>query len=396
MFVRSTIVLTILTLGFSGAGVRGADDAPLASKLQPFVDRHTLAGVVIAVANKDKILEISTAGAADIAKHQPMKDDSVFWIASMTKPITAVAVMMLQDDGKLNVDDPIEKYLPEFKDVYIDSKGDNASAEKKKPSRKITIKDCLTHTSGMPFKSAAEAPTLDILPLRDAVLSYATTPLVYDPGTQFLYSNCGINTAGRIVEVVSGKSFEDFMDERLFHPLGMKETTYWPSEEQAARLAKTYKPNSAKDNLEETRTPYLHFPLTDRSKRYPMPGGGLFSTAHDVSRFCQLILGNGVYAGKRYLSEDAVRQMNTSYTDHIKIKDGTPNRGLGWVVLPKNAGALSQGTVTHGGALGTNMWVDPAKGIAYIMLVQHMGYANDDGGKIGPTFINAASAKYGK
>jgi CubicO group peptidase (beta-lactamase class C family) len=136
-------------------------------------------------------------------------------------------------------------------------------------------------------------------------------PLDFEPGSKrFQYSNAGINTAGRIIEVGGGMAYEKFLDKRLFEPLGMKDTTFWPSEEQLKRLAKSYKPNADKSDLQEVEIAYLHYPLHDR-KRQPMPGGGLFSTAADVCRFCQMVLNRGTFQGKRYLTEDAVKQMTS-------------------------------------------------------------------------------------
>src|SRR5262249_27169955 len=150
----------------------------------------------------------------------------------------------------------------------------------RRPKQAITVRHILSHTSGMPFRSAMEQPTLDGLFLRDAVKSYAMTPLQFEPGSKWQYSNAGINTAGRLIEVASGMSYEEFLDKRLFGPLGMKDTTFWPSEEQLGRLAKAYKPSADKTGLAETTIGQLHYPLSDR-KRQPMPAGGLFSTAAD-------------------------------------------------------------------------------------------------------------------
>src|SRR5262249_11286613 len=149
----------------------------------------------------------------------------------------------------------------------------------KRPGHPITVKNVLSHTSGLPFGSPIEKPTLDRLPLADRVHSYAMLPLDFEPDTKYQYSNAGINTAARIIEVISGQAFEEFLDERLFRPLGMKDTTFWPTSEQVARLAKSYKPGSGNKGLEKTTITQVHYPLTDRSQRYPMPAGGLFSTA---------------------------------------------------------------------------------------------------------------------
>ena len=159
-----------------------------------------------------------------------MRTDALFWIASQSKPITASALMMLVDEGKVKLDDPVEKYLPEFRDQWLTVERDQEHMLLKKPKHPITVRNILSHTSGLPFASALEKPTLDGLPLRVAVGSYAMTPLLFEPDEKYQYSNAGINTAGRIIEVVSGMPYEDFLDKRLFEPLGMKDTTFWPNE----------------------------------------------------------------------------------------------------------------------------------------------------------------------
>ncbi len=170
--------------------------------------------------------------------------------------------------------------FPEFKQLVV--AGPNKTLLK--PSHSITIREILSHTSGMAFQSAREVPTLDALTLRDAALSYAKTPLLCDPGIKWQYSNAGINTAGRIVEVVGRMPFEEFLDKRLFTPLGMKDTTFWPTESQLKRLAKPYQPSKDKKGLEEATIKYLTYPFSDH-KRQPMPGGGLFSTRRRCGSF---------------------------------------------------------------------------------------------------------------
>jgi CubicO group peptidase (beta-lactamase class C family) len=379
-------LLTLLA-ALSAAPVALADDAtPPSSKsivaaLQPFVDNHTLAGAVTLVATRDKVLSLDAVGFADIGAKKTMRPDALFWIASQSKPITGAALMMLVDEGKVKLDDPIEKYLPEFKDLWLAVEQDKEHILLKKPKQPVTLRHILSHTSGMPFSSAMEQPTLDHLPLRDAVRSYAMTPLRTEPGTNYQYSNAGINTAGRIIEVVSGMPYEEFLDKRLFAPLGMKDTTFWPSEEQLTRLAKSYRPD--KDGLAETTIGQLKYPLSDRSKRYPMPAGGLFSTAGDVSRFCQMVLNGGTFNGKRYLSEDAVKQMTSKQTgDAVKV-----GYGLGW-----STGGDSYG---HGGAFATNMNIDAKRGLIAIWMVQHAGFPSE-GGKSQGAFKKAAEEQFGK
>jgi CubicO group peptidase (beta-lactamase class C family) len=363
-----------------------AEDTPsakgLAAAVQPFVDRHALAGAVMLVADKDKILDLEAVGFADLADHRPMKTDALFWIASQSKPITAAALMMLVDEGKVKLDDPVEKYLPEFRGMWVGLKADNDHILLIRPKHPPTVRNILSHTSGMPFRSRVEDPTLDLLPLREAVRSYALTPLDSEPGTKYAYSNAGINTAGRIIEVVSGMSYEDFLDRRLFGPLGMKDTTFWPSEEQLTRLAKSYRPNKDKTDLEEVKIGQLKYPLNDRT-RQPMPAGGLFSTAADVGRFCQMVLNGGTFAGKRYLSEDAVRQMTSKQTGD-DLKD---NYGLGW--------STGGGTPGHGGAHATNMSIDPKRGLIFVWMVQETGGFPKDGDKAQGAFRKAAEEHFG-
>jgi len=289
--------------------------------------------------------------------------------------------MMLVDEGKVKLDDPVEKYLPEFRDQWLAAEQDREHVLLRRPKHPITVREILSHTSGLPFKSALEQPTLDLLPLRVAIRSYAMTPLQFEPSSKYQYSNAGINTAGRIIEVVSGMPYEDFLDKRLFGPLGMKDTTFWPSQEHLTRLAKSYKPNAAKTGLEELTVTQLKYPLNDRH-RQPMPAGGLFSTAADVGCFCQMILNGGTFHGKRYLSEGAVKEMTSKQTGDA-VKD---NYGLGW--------SMGGGTFGHGGAYATNMTIDPKRGLIYVFMVQHNGFPGD-GGKSQAAFRKAAEERFG-
>ncbi len=371
-------LLASLALSLTAA----AQTPAIQAALQPFVDSRSLAGAVTLVATKDKVLSTDTAGFMDVGAKTSMRADSLFWIASMSKPITATAFMMLVDEGKVNVEDPVEKYLPEFKDVWLAVEEDKDHVLLRRPAHAIKVREVLSHTSGLQFKSGIEVPTLDQVSLRVAVLSHTLTPLMFEPGTQYKYSNAGINTAGRIIEVVSGMSYEAFLQQRLFDPLGMKDTTFWPNEEQVKRLAKGYKPNVAKDDLEETPISQLTYPLTDRA-RQPMPGGGLFSTAQDCAKFCQMLLCGGVANGKRLLSEAAIQQMTTKQTGDA-VKD---EYGFGF--------STAGGTYGHGGAMATNMTVDPKLGLITVFMVQHSGFPGN-GKESGGAFRKAAIEAFGK
>ncbi len=352
--------------------------------LNPFVENRSLAGAVAAVVDKRGMLSLDTVGYSDIAAGKRMKSDAVFWIASMSKPITCTALMMLVDEKKLRVLDPVEKYLPEFKGQWLVAEQDADYVLLKKPRHPITVANVLSHTSGMPFSTPVEAPTLDRLPLRTAIRSYAMTPLQFEPDTKYQYSNCGTNTAGCIIEAVSGVPYEKFMQERLFEPLGMKDTTFWPNAAQVRRIPKAYKPDAKGSGLEEFgQIAQLSYPLDDRNNRFPMPAGGLFSTAADVALFCRMLLNGGVFKDRRYISEKSIRQMTVRFT----APELPESYGFGWAVEADN--------FSHGGALATNMRIFPKKGLAVIYLVQHAGFPGE-GGKSLAVFTDAAVAAFGR
>ena len=383
----------------------------IAAVVLPFVDSHALAGAVTLVASKDKVLDLEAVGYADLAAKKPMKTDDLFWIASQTKPMTATAMMMLVDEGKVNLDDPVEKYLPEFKGQMLEVKQEKGPAVLKKPVHPITIREILSHTSGLP-NIPPKGGRWDKLSLKDSVLGYASTPLALEPGTKHVYCNAGINTAGRIIEVVSGMPYEEFMVSRLFKPLGMKDTTFWPTEEQVQRLAKSYKPNKEKTGLEETPITQLTYPLTSR-ERHGFPAGSLFSTATDLSTFCRMILNGGVYGGKRYVSEAAVQEMTSTQTGDLlnlearRAADGGLARlnknengyGLCWATSRKvhdKAGPGSGGGFGHGGAYATDMQIDPQRGLIMILMVQRAGLPGPEAGKIRSEFRKAAMEAFSK
>ncbi len=334
----------------------------LASHVQPFVDRQELAGAVMLVADKAAVLDVEAVGWADVAAKKPMRTDAVFWIASQSKPITASALMLLVDEGKLSVDDPVEKYLPEFQGQMVVAERDADHVLLRKPAHPITIRNVLTHTSGLPFKSALEEPTLDRFPLSARVRSYAMTPLEFEPDSKYSYSNAGINTAARIIEVVAGVPFETFLDQRFFQPLGMTDTTFWPSPEQIARLAQSYRSGPGKKGLVQTTISQLHYPLSDRTERFPVPAGGLFSTAHDLARFYQMLLNRGQLDGRRYLSESAVEQLTRRQTPP-SLRE---SYGFGFSVGEHSFG--------HGGAYSTLTNADTQRGLILVWLVQHADF----------------------
>jgi len=348
-------LLTTLLLVAGLAACHG-NEKQLAPRLQSYVDDNVMAGAVVLVADKENILLLETVGYADLAEKKPMREDTFFWIASMTKPMTGAAVMMLVDEGKLSLDDPLEKFIPEFADIKVKE----PDGTLRPPSRPPTLRDVLTHTAGMNFTNSREGNRLDIVPLATTAAHSALDPLRSDPGVKYSYSNMGIDVAGRVVEVVSGMPFETFLQTRLFDPLGMADTTFFPTPAQLSRLAKSYKPNAERDKIVETHIHFLKQPL-DAEPRYPNPGGGLFSTARDVVIFNQMLLNKGVHNGVKILSAEAVHAMTTKQTPP-EVKD---YYGIG-------VSASGRGEYFgHDGAYGTSM--NTTHGVIAVFLVQNDG-----------------------
>ena len=357
--------------------------------MQEMTAKNEIAGAVTLVVSKDRVLHLESIGFADVAAKHPMTQDALFWIASMTKPVTGVAVLMLQDEGKLSVADPVAKYLPEF-------------AALKTPSGKsanLTITQILTHTSGLgeaTSPAAQQAHTLaNLVPI------WLAAPMQYEPGEKWKYTQSGINAASRIVEVVSGMAFDVFVQKRIFEPLGMKDTTFYPTDAQRARLATAYEKNKDSGALEPVPA-RADYGTRDRP---PQGNGGLYSTGPDYARFCQMLLNGGTFEGHRYLSAEAMKLLSTPQTGDLPTgffqSDTYGNRGAnyGWGIAtcvlrtPHEgvAAMLSPGTFGHGGAWGTQAWIDPVKGVAYIMMVQRSGLPNSDASDVRRAFQQAAA-----
>jgi CubicO group peptidase (beta-lactamase class C family) len=387
MFRSAVIAMLTLAAAFAPAR-RVAGQSPehpvlpaVHAAMQKCVDDHEVAGAVTLVANDTGVVHLEAVGKADVAADRKMSPDDLFWIASMTKPVTGSAVMMMQDEGKLQVDDLVEKYIPEFANLKT-AEGEPA---------KLTIRHLLTHTSGL-----AEMPRQGARPVKtlaEAIPYYLNRPVAFKPGSKWVYCQSGINTAARVVEVVSGKTFDRFCDERIFGPLGMKDTTFYPTSEQLARLAQAYARN--KDGaLEAAKLRMLGGSVSSR-ERMPMANGGLFSTAPDYYRFCKMLLEGGKFEGKTLLKPDSVRQMTTVQSGDVKT-GFTPGNGwgLGVCVVREPQGItamLSPGTFGHGGAYGTQAWVDPKLRRIYILMVQRSNFVNSDGSPVRLAFQKAAA-----
>ncbi len=356
--------------------------------MQEMIAKNEISGAVTVVVTRDKVVHLESTGLADVALKRPMASDTMFWIASMSKPVTATAVLMLQDDGKLRVSDPVAKYLPGFAGLKTPS-GQPAN---------LTIAQLLNHTSGLGEASGPaekQARTLaDLVPL------WLSAPMKYEPGAHWEYTQSGINAAGRIVEVVSGMTFDAFLEKRLFKPLGMKGTTFYPTARQRARLVTAYAKNKDTSVLEVV-PPRDDFGPRDKP---PKGNGGLYSTAPDYARFCQMLLNGGTLSGRRYLSSAALQYLAAPQTGDLPtgfFQSETFGRrgtnygwGLGTCVLraPHDgvAAMLSPGSYGHGGAWGTQAWIDPVKGVAYVLMVQRSNFPNSDASEVRQRFQQAA------
>ena len=360
VMIRASLFLALVAATISRApGQQQAESAT--AIVQPTIEKGRLAGAVVLVTNRDKVLLVEAMGFQDRDEKLAMTTESLFWIASMSKPMTAAALMILVDEGKVSLDDPVAKHLPEFRELWLTAEKTPGQMTLKRPGRAITIRDILSHTSGLPFKSAVEEPTLDIAPLSLVVRSYTMLPLLFEPGMGYQYSNAGINTAGRIIEILSGMPYEQFMADRLFLPLGMKDTSFRPTTAQVSKIAKSYRANNDATGLDEVRISQLKYPL-DGPDRYPMPGGGLFSTADDCGRFCRMVLGQGMFDSTRILSEASVVELTRRQTPE-SVKE---SYGLGFSVG-------GDGSCGHGGAHATNMSIDRNRGLAVVWMVQDAG-----------------------
>ncbi len=393
------VVLASLLVLVARPAPAQAAEPRVAEVLQPFVERGKLAGAVVLVASPERTLDLEAVGYSDVAAKTPMKPDDLFWIASMSKPMTASALMMLVDEGKVRLDDSVEKILPEFRGQMVVAEKGDGRLVLKKPAHPITVRNVLSHTSGLVGRSPLEGK-LDSLPLKIGAITYGLSPLQFEPDSKYEYCNPGINTAGRIIEVVSGMPYEDFMQTRLFDPLGMKDTTFWPTESQEKRVAKSYKPSATRDGFVEIPVDQLTYPLTDRTKRHPYPAGGLYSTAADVAAFGRMILGGGALDGKRLLSESAVRQMTSTQTGDLTNKGkGEQGYGLGFMTSRKSPGAggpAVPGRCGHGGAYSTNLEIDPQRKLVLVYMVQRAGYTGEESGPIYKAFETAAETSFGK
>ncbi|MGA3179447.1 MAG: serine hydrolase domain-containing protein [Verrucomicrobiota bacterium] len=353
------------------SGAPAADKfAAVPQKLQSFVTNGEIAGAVSLVATRDAVLHLAAVGRSDLASGRKLKTDDIFWIASMSKPVTAVAVAMLADEGKLSFDDPVGKYLPEFGDMWVAGEQTEQQRLLVKAARPVTLRDLLTHTSGLGEYRVTD-PHWTLAAMSKVL---AREPLRFQPGTRWSYSTAGMDVAGRVVEVASGTPYAQFLQRRLFDPLGMKDTTFWISPSQKKRFVQCYIRDAQSGKLGPATNTYMYGGAVTDHERPPLGGAGLFSTAEDVAKFYQMMLNHGTANGRRILKPETVAEMTRKQTGDLRARPGMP-WGLGFCVVEDPAqmeanATLSPGTFGHGGAFGTQSWADPARGIIYVLMIE--------------------------
>jgi CubicO group peptidase (beta-lactamase class C family) len=380
MFARFLPVLLVVPALRADLPPSAAVLDEISPAMQKYMASGDISGAVTVVGRSDGFTHVTPVGFRDLEVKKPMEKETLFRIASMTKPITAIGIMILADEGKLSPDDDVAKYLPEFKNQMLVSDRSKDTVTLKKPARSVKLRDLLTHTGGI----APYPPGVDDVyqnrnrTLAETALAAALRPLDFEPGSKWAYCNSGIDTLGRVIEVVSGESYESFLQKRVFDPLGMTDTTFYPTAEQMKRLALTY--SKGKDG-HLVAGPFDLIGLPPHPK-HPIPAGGLISCGPDLAKLYRMMLNKGTLDGHRILSEKAVAEMTRTQTGDIKtgFVDGM-SWGYGWAVVKEPKGVtemLSPGTYGHGGAFGTQAWIDPKRDLFMVLLIQRNGLPNGD------------------
>ena len=384
-----TTGLLAATLSLSGslllADIEPAQLEAVKADLQNRIDESRLSGAVVMVAQDSEILMEEALGYQVVEDETPMSMDTIFRIFSMTKPVTGAALMMLFDEGKFTLDDPVEQHLPELAgmEVFV-SQNDDGSWETTPADHPMTIRELMSHTGGLmytpplsngPIANAyGEAGIMDLpnYTLAESIPALADIPLAYQPGTQWVYS-ISVDVQGYLVERLSGMAFDEFLQTRLFDPLGMSDTGFFVQPENADRLAGQYYPTDGELRRTDTGA-FLSRP------KFLSGGGGLTSTAADYMKFAQMILDDGQHDGEQLLSSEAVELMRSN-----QLPEAVPNItanlypgnvfGLDFAIVENSAAyqGASAGTHWWWGIAGSWFWIDPVEDIVFIGMIQ-----NDD------------------
>ena len=348
--------------------------------MKRLVDEKQVASLVTLLERHGKIVDFNAVGLLDVRKPDPVKKDSIFRIYSMTKPVTGVAMMMLHEEGKWRLDDPVARYIPEFGrlKVYV-GKNDDGTPKLEDARRSMTMRELMTHTGGLAYVLNANNPVDKMIidgnilnaaaPLQAMIDGLVKIPLLAQPGTRWSYS-IAVDVQGYLVEKFSGQPFADFLRTRIFEPLGMKDTAFYVPQEKLPRFAQVHQGAGAALAVDSNRPDPTVVPLG------PSGGGGLFSTASDYARFCDMLLQGGQFGGVRLLAPRTVEMMRTNHVNADALKTMAPGTGWGMdfqVVMDAAAAgdSVSNGTFSWFGIAGTWFWIDPVEDLAFVGMVQH-------------------------
>jgi CubicO group peptidase (beta-lactamase class C family) len=415
MWARSFVLILFVLVGYMPAAQQATapKPAPVAQPesvgmsserigrlhrgMQAFVDHHEAGGIVTLIARDGKVVDVNASGFQDVESRTAMRTDTIFRIASMSKPITSVAVMMLYEEGKLLITDPVSRFIPAFKGQRVTAEGGSTVPAR----RDITIRDLLTHRSGLSYgfldggpvgnayrkEGVTDGLTLTSLTLEQGIDKLAAQPLLAQPGAAWNYS-LSVDVLGRVVEVASGTSFDVFLRDRIFKPLGMTDTSFEVPDAKWARTATVYSPDGAggirpmKDPESFGNTQMSPIASYKAPKRYFSGGAGLTSTAGDYAKFAQMLLNGGTLDGVRLLGPKTIELMTASHTADLPV-DGLlgpgVNFGLGFRVVMDVAATETEGSPGMYGWLGiygTVFWVDPKERLVAIMMVQRFPGGN--------------------
>ena len=352
----------------------------LSAAMKQLVDDKKVAGLVTLVERHGKVVHFSAAGQLDARKTDAMRKDSIFRIYSMSKPVTGVAMMMLYEEGKWQINDPVSRYIPEFARLKVyTGKNDDGSPKLEDAKRSMTMRELMTHTAGLGYVLSAMDPVDKMIidgkvlnaaaPLQSMIDGLAKIPLLAQPGTRWSYS-IAVDVQGYLIEKFSGQPFGEFARKRIFEPLGMKDTAFYVPQEKMARFAQVHTGAGASLAVDTNRPDPTVIPLG------PSGGGGLFSTAMDYARFCEMLLQGGQLNGVRLLAPRTVEMMRTNYVNPEPLKTMPPGTGWGMdfqiVTDAAAAGeAVPNGTYSWFGIAGTWFWIDPVNDLAFVGMAQH-------------------------
>ena len=370
------------------AGMSSERLARIAPAMQRYIDAQLTPGVITAVMRHGKLVHFESQGLMDVTTGKPMREDAIFRIASMTKPIASTALMMLWEEGHFQLRDPVSKFIPEFADTKVSTTADASgkSGQLVSPKRPIQIRDMLTHTAGLANSyrgnvSAYRQAMSEPRPTSNAeqIRRLAKLPLNYHPGEEWQYS-AATNVVGHLVEIISGQSLDEFLQQRIFKPLDMTDTHFYLDDTKGGRLTTQYTPGD--NNKIQAQDPGSEQSRWITSPRNLFSGaGGLVSTVRDYLRFQQAMLNGGELDGTRILAPSTISLMLENHTDDLPLWLPGPGMGFGLgygVVVDRGAAAtpLSEGAGYWGGAYCTLSWIDPEQDLVGVLMTQVRPYSH--------------------